>query len=150
MELIRNFHLHNNHFAIKYKSSPGGTLLSVYLVVPKNKSCPSLPRTPCHTNRRSICTPSPCPVFQFSWLVLDMSCVSFTDTASTRALLSAVRQYRQLGVRCCLTGCPGQSYRGSEVTSVGRVRRRDRGRPSRDGEKILKSHAVQGPGTGYI
>ncbi|XP_043217374.1 sulfate anion transporter 1-like isoform X2 [Amphibalanus amphitrite] len=42
---------------------------------------------------------------KFSWLVLDMSRVSFTDSTSTRALLATVRDYQELGVHCCLAGC---------------------------------------------
>jgi len=41
----------------------------------------------------------------FSHLILDMTSVGFTDTASTRSLMSLVKEYTAIDVACYLVGC---------------------------------------------
>ncbi|XP_037094667.1 sulfate anion transporter 1-like isoform X2 [Pollicipes pollicipes] len=55
--------------------------------------------------RRVPATPRPAGFSPFSHLVLDMSGVSFTDSASTRDLLAVVRECQALGISCLLAGC---------------------------------------------
>ena len=48
-------------------------------------------------------------LFQFSHLIFDMTSVGFTDTASTRSLVSLIKEYEAIEVACYLVGCNGES-----------------------------------------
>ena len=47
-------------------------------------------------------------LFQFSHLIFDMTSVGFTDTASTRSLISLLKEYEAIEVACYLVGCNGE------------------------------------------
>ena len=54
-------------------------------------------------------------LFQFSHLIFDMTSVGFTDTASTRSLISLLKEYEAIDVACYLVGCNGESRSGVSV-----------------------------------